>query len=123
VDATGSDHADEGGEHAPSYWILDVACFSVVATNVANALGDLYVEISSTLTGGVSPSLQTVVERRKSNVVIMLVLFPITGKDDGGVSGSNLHLGGAGGDDVGTTCISSYSFEMMTATLPLPFGI
>jgi hypothetical protein len=99
VDATGSDHAEEGGEHA----IEAVACFSVVATNVANVFGTLYVDNNSRLMVGVSNSLQIVVGRRKSNVVIILVLI-IAGEDDGGVSGSNLHLGGAGGG-VGTTCI------------------
>ena len=100
MDAIGSDHADEGGEKA----IEAVACVSVVATNLANVPGDLYVDNNSRLMVGVSTSLQIVVGRRKSNVVIILVFFPITGEDDGGVSGSNLHLGGAGGG-VGTTCI------------------
>ena len=111
MDATGSDHEEEGGEHATSCWIVDVACFSVVSTNVANVFGTLYVDNNSRLMVGVSTSLQIVVGRRKSNVVIILVFFPITGEEsdlkseeDGGVSGSNLHLGGAGGG-VGTTCI------------------
>jgi hypothetical protein len=98
VDAIGSDHADEGGEQA----IEAIACVRVVATNLANVPGDLYVDNNSRLMVGVSTSLQIVVGRRKSNVVIILVFFPITG--EGGVSGSNLHLGGAGGG-VGTTCI------------------